>query len=93
MNKIKFYVFFDIREELDRFRSDVYKKHPNLSEEVKILEEYFGWDKVNKAFALKEIILKIRIDPYELNSNYLIEKLDDIISSEMSDSTHSEDKK
>jgi hypothetical protein len=79
MEKIKLYGNFDIREELDNFRSEVIKKHPNLSEEVKALEEYIGWDRKSKALALKEVILKIRIDPYELNSKYLIEKLDGIL--------------
>lgn len=79
MEKIKLYGNFDIREELDNFRLEVIKKHPNLSEEVKALEEYSEWDKKSKALALKEVILKIRIDPHELNSKYLIEKLDVIL--------------
>ncbi len=71
---------FDIREELERFRSEVIKKHPNLSKEVEELEKSSSWDKQSKALALKEILLKTRIDPDELNSKYLISKLNKILS-------------
>ena len=79
MSNIKMYGNFDIRKELDDFRSEVIKKHPNLSDEVMALENYSGLKKQSKALSLKEIILKIRIDPYEANSKYLIEKLDKIL--------------
>jgi len=70
---------FDIREELERFRNEVIKKHPNLSKEVEELEKSSSWDKLSKALALKEILLKTRIDPDELNSKYLISKLNKIL--------------
>ena len=79
MKKIKMYGNFDIREELERFRNEVIKKHPNLSKEVEELEKSSSWDKLSKALALKEILLKTRIDPDELNSKYLISKLNKIL--------------
>ncbi len=82
MKKIKMYGNFDIREELDNFRNEVIKKHPNLFDEVTELENSSEWDKESKALALKEIILKIRIDPDELNCKHLINKLDVILNSQ-----------
>lgn len=74
------YKNFDIREELQAFRYAVMVKHPNLTEEVKALESYHHWDRKSKALALKEIMLKVRIDPEELNAVYLIKKLDKILA-------------
>lgn len=83
--------YFDIKEELYELRTKVIIKHPNLSEEVKKLEldikycinnNSFGshyQDYLSKAIALKEIIIKIRIDPEEANSKYLINKLNEMI--------------
>jgi len=55
MDKVKLYGYFDIREELDDFRSKVIKIHPNLSEEVRELQQCTDWNKKSQALALKEI--------------------------------------
>jgi len=78
--KIKMYNFFDIKEEFWEFKMKVFKKHPNLMEEVKELKNIIDWTKKPKALALKEILLKTRIEPDELNSKYLIKECDEILN-------------
>ena len=76
--------YFDIFDELCEFRDAVFKKHPNLSEEVKtLIEEKDSLDKFyfeHKILALREIIIKTRLEKGEANSEYLIRMIDNTLS-------------